>query len=207
MKPTRLRPRSALAACAATLLLLLAGCGSEDDPTVDTGASPSPSHSYGPPASGPHNEADVSFASNMIPHHSQAIEMADLAVDKATNSTVKELATAIQGAQAPEIRTMSGWLLGWQEPIPGDMSGHGTSGMGMMSDEEMKELEAATGAKFDRLWVEMMIEHHEGAVSMSETEVSSGQNSEAKTLAQQIITAQNREIATMEELLKALPAA
>ena len=208
MTSNRLVKRSAVTAFAATLLLLLAGCGSGDDPTIDTGASPSASASYGPAASGPHNQADVSFATNMIPHHAQAIEMADLAIEKAIDATVKQLAAAIQGAQAPEIQKMSGWLIGWGATVPSGMAGHSTgdsTGMGMMSDADMSELESASGAEFDRMWVEMMIEHHQGAVSMSQSALRDGQNAEVKSLAQQIITAQNREIATMRELLTKLP--
>jgi len=185
---------------AVCLAVLLAGC-SEDDPVVRTG--PSPSASYGPAATGPHNDADVSFATDMIPHHAQAVEMADLALDKATNDKVTTLATAIKGAQDPEIRTMSGWLVGWGEKVPGAMHG-GHSMSGMMSEERMADLEKASGAAFDRLWVDMMIEHHEGAVLMAREELAEGQSPDAKALAQDIIEAQNAEIATMRELAKTL---
>lgn len=200
--------RTHVLAAAAALALLLAGCG-DSDPTA-TG-TPTSTSSYGPAATGAHNADDVAFSAGMIPHHAQAVEMAELALSRATNAEVKALATAIRGAQAPEIAMMSGWLAGWGEQVPSgtDTSmGHGSHGMpsGMMSEQQMADLEKATGAAFDRLWVQMMIEHHEGAVAMAKTELADGQNAEAKQLAQAIITAQEREIATMKGLLKTLPA-
>jgi uncharacterized protein (DUF305 family) len=171
--------------------------------------------SAGKPAAGPHNAADVAFATGMIPHHGQAITMAEMATSQATNPQVKSLAAAIKAAQGPEIATMSAWLTGWGQPVPAttggpDMSGmdtgmsrmDGTGGMvGMMTTQEMQQLTAATGAAFDRMWLQMMIRHHQGAVTMAQTELATGQNGDAKQLAQQIIDAQNKEIDTMTGLL------
>jgi uncharacterized protein (DUF305 family) len=176
----------ALAGTAVLSSLLLSACGSSSHSGMNMGSStgpstgPSSTSSYGPAASGPHNAADVSFASDMIPHHAQAVEMASMALDQATNAKIKELATAIKGAQDPEINTMSGWLTGWGETVPVG-NGHAMAGMSM------------TG-------------HHQGAVEMATTELKMGQNSEAKALATKIITAQTGEIAQMAALLKTLPA-
>jgi uncharacterized protein (DUF305 family) len=204
----------ALAGTAVLSSLLLSACGSSSHSGMNMGSStgpstgPSSTSSYGPAASGPHNAADVSFASDMIPHHAQAVEMASMALDQATNAKIKELATAIKGAQDPEINTMSGWLTGWGETVPVG-NGHAMAGMsmtGMMTDAQMQELSQAKGAAFDRLWVQMMTRHHQGAVEMATTELKMGQNSEAKALATKIITAQTGEIAQMAALLKTLPA-
>lgn len=199
-------------AAAVATVVLVTGCGGSDDSTMDMGgASMTPSasaaNSYGPAASGPHNESDVSFATDMIPHHAQALEMASLAIEKATNSGVKALATAIKDAQDPEIRTMSGWLVGWGEEVPTTpVSGMGgMHGSGMMTDEQMQELSKASGAAFDRLWVQMMTQHHEGAVEMAQEELKNGINAEAKALARAIVKAQTAEIATMRELAASLP--
>lgn len=205
----------ATAALALALGLSLAACGSDD--AAGTNPKASASSSYGPAATGAHNDADVAFATDMIPHHAQAVEMATMALEKATNDKVQELAAAIQSAQDPEIKTMSGWLVGWGKPVPtteaqsshggGHSMGSSTSshmGEGMMSEAQMAELDEATGAAFDKLWVEMMTEHHQGAITMARTELSSGQNEQAKALAQQIIDAQTSEIATMTELAKTL---
>lgn len=97
---------------------------------------------------------------------------------------------------------MSGWLTGWGQPVPDTTSSMGGMDMGdgMMTDADMKKLDAATGAAFDRIWLQMMIKHHQGAVTMATTELKSGSNAEAKTLAQSIISSQTAEIAQMQKL-------
>jgi uncharacterized protein (DUF305 family) len=145
------------------------------------------------------------FATMMIPHHRQAVAMADMALMKAKSASVKGLATAIKGAQGPEIQQMSGWLTGWGKPVPSPGMNHSTPGSGMMTDQEMADLGKASGAAFDRMWVQMMIKHHQGAVAMAKAEQTSGQSTKAIALAKKIETAQNAEIATMQKLLTKLP--
>ena len=151
-----------------------------------------------------HNSADVRFATDMIPHHAQAIDMADLAPTRASNPKVTELAAQIKAAQDPEITTMKGSLTSWRQPVPGTTSGmdHG-SGSGMMSASEMKDMDKASGARFDKLFLEMMIKHHEGAITMAKTERSAGKYQPAKDLAAAIIAAQDKEITEMKSLLSA----
>ena len=199
------------AAGAAAAALVLAGCGGSDMEGMDHGGSSGTSKpsavASGTPASGPHNDGDIAFASGMIPHHQQAVEMADMALDKASNAEVTSLAEDIKAAQDPEIAQMSGWLVGWGQPAPeGGMSGdmEGMDHGGMMSAADMDALDASTGSAFDRMWVEMMIEHHQGAVEMAQTELSDGQNADAKALAQTIISTQTAEIATLTKLLATL---
>lgn len=198
--------------------LLLAGCSSSGDnpssgPNSSAAASPT-----GTPTSGPHNAADVSFATDMIPHHAQAVQMADMAFTQATSAQVKTLATAIKAAQDPEIATMSGWLAGWGENVPSTSSSMGGTGMGgtdhsmgsgtgMMSEADMTALGAAHGAAFDRMWVSMMITHHTGALEMANTELADGQNADAQSLARSIVTSQTAEITTMKQLLSTMPSA
>lgn len=179
------------AALLAASLLTLAACGNDDS---DTAAG--------------HNDADVTFAQQMIPHHQQAIEMAELAETRAESQEVKALAADIEAAQDPEIETMTGWLESWGEDVSGDsMSGmdHGdmsTEDMpGMMSEDDMAELESASGAEFDQMFLTMMIEHHEGAIEMAKTEQSEGEYADAIELAEGIETAQTEEIQTMQALL------
>ncbi|PZS25502.1 MAG: DUF305 domain-containing protein [Pseudonocardiales bacterium] len=161
----------------------------------------------GAPASGPHNSADAKFATDMIPHHGQAVTMADMALARTSNAEIKQLANAIKRAQDPEIQQMSGWLMGWDEPVPSStMGAHAGMEMpGMMSAKDMAVLDKATGASFDRMWVTMMTAHHNGAIAMGMTEIADGQNAAAKSLAQSIITSQSAEIATMQKLLTSLP--
>ena len=165
----------------------------------------------GTPASGPHNQADFAFATDMIPHHTQAVQMSDMAATAATDTEVKTLAAAIKNAQDPEIAQMSGWLAGWGATVPtGSSMGMGTgmgSGTGMMSDADMADLDKATGATFDRMWVTMMITHHQGAVAMAQTELADGENPDAQTLARSIVSSQAAQIAQLQTLLRTLPAA
>ncbi|MCA1710709.1 MAG: DUF305 domain-containing protein [Actinobacteria bacterium] len=189
---TRLVPAAALAG-----LAFLTGCA---------GSSSGESAASSQVAS-THNAADVTFASDMIPHHAQAVEMADMALAKATDVEVKSLAQAIKGAQDPEITTMTGWLTSWKQPVPMAGMGHGASGhtgTGMMSADEMAELDRSSGPAFDTLWVDMMTRHHTGAIEMAKAELAGGQFGDAKALAQQIVTSQTAEVATMAGIAKRL---
>lgn len=148
--------------------------------------------------------ADAEFAQGMIAHHEQAIEMADMALDpKASASTpVKDLATRIKAAQDPEITQMKTWLTKMAMPMQMDTAaGHGMSGMaGMMSTSDMDALGKKTGKDFDKAWLDMMIAHHAGAITMSETLKANGTDPEMKKLADTLITAQQKEIGMMKAL-------
>jgi len=150
-----------------------------------------------------HNAADVTFAQEMIPHHGQAVAMAKLAATKAADPKVQDLAKRIEGAQDPEIKTMSEWLKAWGEDVPAaDMGGVNHGSMpGMMSGSEMATLEKAAGAEFDTMFVQMMIRHHQGAIEMANTEQTAGKNADAKKLAGEIEKAQTAEITEMQGLL------
>lgn len=196
------------AALALAGALLLGACGNGDG-TSGTATEPAPEATTTNTAAAQFNDADVTFAQDMIPHHRQAVDMAEFAETRAQSPQVKELAAKIKAAQDPEIQTMTGWLEQWGEDVPedmGDMEGHGGMDMGddmpgMMSSEDMDKLEAAKGAEFDKMFMEMMIEHHEGAIEMAKTEQSDGKYAEAKQLALAIEKAQAAEIATMRKLL------
>ncbi|MEP6851239.1 MAG: DUF305 domain-containing protein [bacterium] len=206
------------AAAAIAGALVLAACGNSSGHSADhssamsgmnmssaaTAATPA---SATPAASEPHNSQDISFATAMIPHHGQALTMAEMALSKTTNPNVKTLAAAIKTAQGPEIRTMSGWLTGWGQPVPSTtmpMDHGGMSMPGMMSDKDMAALDKAIGRAFDTLWLTQMIIHHRGAITMAKTELASGQNPAAKQLADSIIANQSAEISGMAQLLAAL---
>ena len=155
------------------------------------------------------NDADVTFAQQMIPHHEQAIEMAEMAQGRASSGDVLELAENIEAAQGPEIDTLQGWLETWGEEVPsgamdhGDM-GHDSDGAmpGMMDEDEMNDLMAASDADWDRMFLVMMIEHHEGAIDMAQAEVDQGENPDAVAMAEKIISDQQAEITQMQDLLK-----
>lgn len=169
-----------------------------------------------------HNDADIAFASDMIQHHAQALSMVDLTLERPLDPEVQALTEEIRAAQAPEIETMADWLTDWDEPVPetmrdhanaghdmGDMSetmddmeDHGSDMPGMMSAEDMDALEDSADADFQQMWLEMMIEHHEGAVEMARAEQEGGRFEPAVDLAGQIIDSQTAEITTMRELLE-----
>ncbi len=181
--------RLAVALIAALALVGTAcGNGNDDNPALEQRPSP--------PA---HNDADVAFAQAMIPHHEQAIQMSDLALKQAASAKVKDLARRIKADQDAEITQMKGWLAQWGQPVtPEHGGGHG--GGGMMSDAEMRQLEQARGTAFDRLFLQSMIRHHEGAVMMAQEEQQKGQFPEAKDLARRIADSQQAEIAEMKAL-------
>ncbi|MBU2074971.1 MAG: DUF305 domain-containing protein [Actinobacteria bacterium] len=181
------------AALLAASLLTLAACGNEDGSDSAAG----------------HNDTDVAFAQQMIPHHQQAVEMAQLAETRAESAEVKSVAADIKAAQDPEIETMTGWLESWGEDVPDqDMSGmdHGDMSSddmaGMMTEEEMGDLEGSSGSEFDQMFLTMMIAHHEGAIEMAQTEQAEGEFLDALALAEEIESVQTEEIQTMQELLK-----
>ncbi|TFV43962.1 DUF305 domain-containing protein [Blastococcus sp. TF02A-35] len=148
------------------------------------------------------NDADVTFAQGMIPHHQQAIEMAQMASERAEDPRVLDLASRIEAAQQPEIETLTGWLKEWG--VEDNGMGGMDHGGGMMSEDDMNALMAASGAEFDRLFLEQMIEHHTGAVEMATTEAGEGQDTEALAMANDIRDTQNAEIAEMRQLLTEL---
>lgn len=191
---------AAIAAITLAALLPLSGC------VVTTGSDngmEGMNHGSGTSASAGADAADIMFARMMIEHHEQAVEMSDVLLSKeGVDERVASLAEEIKAAQEPEIQKMDQWLEEWDADM-NDMGGM-DHGDGMMSDEDMQALEDATGADAARLFLEQMIEHHEGAVEMAQDEVDSGQNSDAVALAETIIDAQTTEIATMKEILATL---
>ncbi|GHB60941.1 lipoprotein [Streptomyces cirratus] len=198
MNGTTLR-RISLSVTATAAGLLLAACGGG-------GAAPTTSR----PAFG---AADVTFAQQMIPHHQQAVDMAALADGRAADPEVKTLAAAIRSAQDPEIRTMKSWLAAWGKPesggaMPGMNHGSGAhegSGMsGMMSDQDMQDLDAAKGNGFDKKFARLMIAHHNGAIEMARAEQKDGRNPTAKRLADEVVKNQSAEVEQLNKILARL---
>jgi uncharacterized protein (DUF305 family) len=138
---------------------------------------------------------DLKFAEEMIPHHEQAVLMSDIALTNSTSDDILALARDIKAAQAPEIEQMGSW----EGVRPSTHMGHMMDGM--LSDEQIQELRDTEGAAFDRLFLEGMILHHEGAIKMAQ-KVTGSTNKEVAALAASIIAAQEKEIAFMKELIK-----
>ena len=196
--------RLAAPAIALTLTAILAACGSDD--TTSVNSTPAIQAPGGSAATVELNAADIKFAQGMIAHHQQAIEMAEIALKPniGARPEVVDLATRIKGAQDPEVELMTGWLTAAGEAIVIDSSGgHEMSSIdGMMTAKQMETMAAMTGAEFDQMWLEMMIAHHEGAISQSKTVKVDGSNADVLALADQIITAQQAEITEMQALLR-----
>jgi uncharacterized protein (DUF305 family) len=187
----------------AAIVLAACGGGGDSGQGGHAGMTGMTSATSAPVAAADRNDADIAFAQKMIQHHAQAIEMAKLAPQRAASAEVKDLAARVEKAQQPEIETMTAWLRSWGAMVPtGDMAGHGMEpGSGMMTAEQMQQLTQATGRDFDRLWLQMMTAHHEGAVEQARTELAQGKNADAKKLAQTIIDTQQAEINEMKALL------
>jgi len=206
-----IRRAAGMSLTAVTALALAAGCGG--DGGMDGGAGHNMGQATTAPASsaattGGHNQADITFAQSMIPHHQQAVQMAEMAQTRAGNPEVKALAAKIEQAQAPEIEQLTGWLSTWGAPAPSapaggghDMPGMNNQMPGMMTDKDMAAMKAATGAGFDKMFLQMMIRHHEGAIEMAKTEQQQGKDAAAKALAAKIEADQTAEITQMQALL------
>jgi uncharacterized protein (DUF305 family) len=180
----------------AVVVLALAGCGGGSD-AKEPAAAPV---SAGGAA---FNDGDVAFAQGMIPHHENAIEMADIALDPAigASAAVQDLARDIKAAQDPEVEQMTALLAAWGEPVTMDMSAEEMDNMdGMMSAADMDALGALTGPAFDAAWAKAMIEHHQGAINMSQTAKTDASAPEVLALADAIIATQTAEIATLTPL-------
>ena len=178
-------------------------------PTGSTSATATESESASASASSEvsadHNDQDTTFAQMMIIHHEGAIEMSQLAIERAESPEVVALAERIAEAQGPEIEEMTAWLSAWGEDVsPGGHGGMDMGGMdmnGMSQEEMMTQLDGMSGADFDQAFLEAMIAHHEGAIGMSEQQLAEGQNPDALMLAEKIIADQKAEIEEMQGLL------
>lgn len=217
----KIRLLAAAAPIAVASALLLGACssgdhdamGADDAPMGASHGSMSADTAPSIPADAEFNATDVAFAQGMIPHHAQAIEMSEMALTQATDARVTELATAIRAAQGPEIDQLTAWLQGWGQPVPATTGGAShdmsqTGGMmmsGMMSDDDMARLAGSSGPSFDRLWAEMMIEHHRGAITMAQEQARNGEYQPAKDMAITIVATQQGEIDQMQALLTQLP--
>ncbi|MEU1787022.1 DUF305 domain-containing protein [Streptomyces sparsogenes] len=215
---TTARAASLAAAVAAALALALTGCESgggakADGPGGSAGPSVIAPGKPGEPAKklsaeeaakakddDSPNSADFTYVRMMIQHHRQALVMTDLVADRAESSKIKRLARRISAGQKPEIEAMKGWLRtngGTADHegghIHGDMPG-------MATQDQLDRLRAARGADFDKLFLELMITHHEGAISMASDVLAKGNNVRVEEMADDVIAQQGAEIQRMRQL-------
>jgi uncharacterized protein (DUF305 family) len=159
---------------------------------VTTGGEPDP------PA---YNPQEVTFLRMMIPHHTQALRMAAMAPDRAGDPRIRSLAERVRVSQLPEIQRMRGWLADHRLPPDSPGTGHDHRDMpGMQSDAALRALAQARGADFDRLFVEMMTDHHQGAIEMATGVLRVGVDVTVRQLATSIATEQAAEIGRMRDL-------
>jgi hypothetical protein len=148
-----------------------------------------------PQANSEYSAEDINFAEMMIPHHEQANVMSDNALTNSSSEDILLLAQEIKAAQSPEIELMKSWTGVSTSTHMGHMMD------GMLSESQIQQLRDSEGATFDRLFLEGMIAHHEGAIAMAQ-KVTGSKNKEVAALAAAIIEAQEKEIAFMRELVK-----
>ena len=201
-------------AVAVAVLVSVAACSSSDNnQATQTSTTTVVVTSPSPEGAQPHNQADVTFAQQMIPHHQQAIQMSDVILDKQEiDPRVVDIANQIKVAQGPEKEQMQGWLTQWGQQTPpsgsttpsGSSMPSGPKMPGMMSDQEMTALQNSEGVEVSKLFLTMMIHHHQGAITMAQTEQKSGQNAPALALAKSIITNQQQQIDTLQNILASL---
>ncbi len=201
-----MQPRAVLTSLAAAALTVsVAACGGSTAHTATdmAGMSSTQAAPAATSAAAAFNGQDVTFSTDMIDHHRQAVAMARLAPKRTTTKAVLALAKTIEAAQAPEITMMSGWLTSWGKPIPEDMGGMDMGGSmpGMASMAQLDRLAAAKGTAFDKQFLALMIAHHQGALTMAKTQITKGHSPTVIAMAKKVITDQAAEITTMRTLL------
>jgi uncharacterized protein (DUF305 family) len=215
------------------LVLVVAGCTGDPGPAstpssvvVQPGLPGEGAESIAPedydaaPDEGTWNQADVAFVAGMIEHHLQALEIAALAPDRASSGAVRSFAERVTAAQGPEIHALVSWLQARDQAVPDGADGaggtgprepagaghgaHGEGAVGMLTPEQMAALAAAQGAEFDRLFLEGMIAHHQGALDMVAVVQGDGVDLYAGEIAADTASGQGGEIDRMRELLDGL---
>lgn len=183
---------------------LAAACGpsAESDPPAPAPSSTAATSSTATAESN-HNRSDVEFAQQMVPHHEQAVVAADLALERSASPEIQALAQRIKGAQQPELDQLLALLRLWGESVtPGGGASGDHDHSRLMSEETFQQLQEATAAEFDELWLRSMIEHHQGAVELAETQLRAGADSLASLYARTIVDRQRPEVQEMTALLE-----
>jgi len=204
------------AAAAVSIALLVSCKGAKDQASVAKpdsaapAAAPAMSMSMAPvkiPAGAVFTEADVRFMQGMIAHHAQAIYMSRLASGHGANAHLLKFAQKIDQSQIVEIRLMQGWLRRNGQDAPDTSSWHSMQMPGMLTADQLKQLDAAKGPDFDRQFLVLMIQHHNGALKMV-TDLfatpQAAQDVDVSVFANDVQTVQTAEIGTMQQMLGSL---
>ena len=147
------------------------------------------------------NQADVAFASELIPHQRLALLLVRLVEEREVDPGLRSLAAQIRATQAVEIQSMSSWLADWDVPVPSGDPRAGTGRAGTVSADDLTVLGGASAADFEDQWLRLMIRHHQDAIAMAGTENEKGRYPYARALAQTVLISQQSEIRTMEAML------
>ena len=186
---------------AGATLLAAAGCGGAGSEGTGGSRSADEVRASQQAEAGSHDDVDVTFAQDMVPHHRQALEMVAIAKDKqGLDPDVADLVAQIEDAQGPEVARMTGWLQGWGEKVPSEGSDH-MAMQGMLSGDELDQLRDTDGPAFQRLWLQSMVQHHQGAIPMAQREIAGGRSTAAIALAREIVRTQRAEIDQMTALV------
>ena len=203
MTSRQIRRAFSVAILAVALVTTAAACSNDDGTTGNSGDTTTRGQTATAELPDDVNDADVAFVQGMVPHHEQAIQMSELVIANGDDPTVIALAEQINAAQGPEIDQMNTWLDDWDIDPAGSDGMDGMDGAnGMMSDDEMDMMSEAMGADLDRMFLETMIRHHQGAIRMAEVELEEGSNADVLALAQGIIDCQQAEIDQMQSMLE-----
>lgn len=196
------RRRTVLSTASAVALLALGACGptAAPDSSRVAGLSASPT----PEFDTRHNEHDVDFATSMIERHRQAVEMASIADERKASPAVQKIALQIEEAQGGEILLLTELLGLWGKAaaLPQEHDHDATTKRGVIAIERMDDLNGSTGTAFDKLFLQLMIEHHQGAIAIAKAHDGEGLNSDANGVALLIVSEQTKEVEAMKRLLK-----
>ncbi|TDE22677.1 DUF305 domain-containing protein [Actinomadura sp. 6K520] len=211
-----MRNRVAVAIAAVAMAAgILSGCSSDGEPeaapskTVLVPGRPGEANKTqvaGPSKPAEPTAAEVTFVQMMIPHHAQALEMSALAPDRAADEKVRSLASRIDTAQKVEIAAMKSWLKQHPNAV---LKAHGRNHGGQHADmpgmatpEQLKRLREARGEAFDKLYLDLMIIHHQGALTMVKDVLYKGNDVTVQQLARDVESTQLAEIGRMQDILE-----
>lgn len=190
--------RAALLVAGVTLAVVPAGCGAFEEPPPPTRITAAPEDAPTPPASTEGaTVADLAFAQRMVPLHEQALELADLVPGRTDSPELLALAEEIPATRRPEIDRMTGWLEEWGAEVgsaPADVPG-------LLAGADVEALREASGAEFDRRWLDAMLAHHEGVVSVAETAIGAATDRPTVELAEDVVRVHRSEAARMQAML------
>ncbi|KWX65823.1 DUF305 domain-containing protein [Mycobacterium sp. NAZ190054] len=193
---------------AVAALTLLAGCSGQGDAAGDRAGREEPEAPLitGEPAG--YNEADIAFATDLVPHHAQGIELATMALERSGNAELVALAEQVVATQQPEINILNVLLVQWNEN-PEIRSGPGGpaggAAPGLVDDATVARLGSLSGPEFDKLWLQTMIGQHRGAIEIANAEIADGANVDAIAIARTIGAGQQAQIEKMTQILEGMP--